>query len=182
MKKCLLFLLSFLVWDISVAQTDFIIVKKKVHTLKTFYRDSYISFTTSLRNYSGCINSIEKDSISLSEYDVRQMPTNLGVYVLDTIATYHSRIYYRDILKIQNASRGFDFAASGASLFGGGILLTSVGLGTWVFTKPHSRYHASPKLVIGSAALGALGYALLKSNGSGYSIGKKYKLEYIGTK
>ncbi|MEO6330761.1 MAG: hypothetical protein ABIO55_17635 [Ginsengibacter sp.] len=116
------------------------------------------------------------------EYDVRQMPTNLGVYMLDTIATYHSEIYYRDILKIGNEKKGFDLAASGGSLFGGGILLTTIGLGTWIFTKSGDRYHASPKLVIGSAVLAAAGYILLKTNSNNFIIGKKYQLKYIRTK
>jgi len=182
MKNLFLSLLSVLFCTLSFGQTDFIVVKKKDHTLKTLFAGSEISFTTSLRYYSGHIYAIKKDSIYLSEYDVRQVLTNLGVYILDTVATYHSAIYYRDILKIQNKRNGFNFGASGASLLGGGILLTTIGLGTWLFTKPGDQYHASPKLVIGSAILGAAGYILLKLNGSNYPIGKKYQLQYIRTK
>src|SRR5205085_9363945 len=139
-------------------------------------------FSTSLRNYSCRIDAVNKDFINLLEYDVRQVPTNLGVYILDTVATYHSAIYYKDILKIHNERKGFNFAASGASLLGGGILLTTIGLGTWIFTKEGDQYHASPKLVIGSAILGIAGYAILKLNGNNYPIGKKYQLQYIRTK
>jgi hypothetical protein len=182
MKKVFLSFLSFLFCHISVAQNDFIIIKKNDRTMKTMFTGSPVSFATSLRYYSGRIDFIKNDSIYLSEYDVRQMPTNLGVYILDTVATYHSEIYYRDILKIGNERKGFDLAASGASLFGGGILLTTIGLGTWIFTKSGDRYHASPKLVIGSAVLGAAGYILLKTNSNNYTIGKKYQLKYIRTK
>ena len=182
MKNLFLSFLSFMLCSISCAQADFILIKKKDHTLKTLFAGSEVSFTTPLRYYSGLINAIKNDSIYLLEYDVRQTPTALGVYMLDTVATYLSGIYYKDILKIQNAKRGFNLAGSGASLLGGGILLTTIGLGTWLFTKQEDQYHASPKLVIGSAVLGATGYILLKMNGSNYTIGKKYHLQYIRTK
>ena len=182
MKKAFLSLLSFLVCCVSVAQNDFIILKKNDRTVKTLFAGSAVSFATSLRYYSGRIDYIEKDSIFLLEYDIRQVPTTLGVYMLDTIATYHSKIYYRDILKIGNPKKGFDLAASGGSLFGGGVLITTVGLGTWLFTKSGDRYHASPKLVIGAAILAGAGYAILKTGTSSYSIGKKYQLNYIRTK
>ncbi len=61
-------------------------------------------------------------------------------------------------------------------------LLTAVGLGTWLFTKAGTEYYASPSLVIGGAALASIGYLLLKSNNSSYSIGKKYRLDYIKVK
>ena len=182
MKNLFLFFFLLLLWNTCFTQTDFIVLKKNDRTVKTLFAGSDVSFTTSLRYYSGRINAIEKDSIYLLEYDVRRLPTNLGVYILDTVATYHTGIYYKDILKIQNKRKGFNLAASGASLLGGGILLTTIGLGTWVFTKQGDQYHASPKLVIGSAILGAAGYFLLKMNGNNYPIGKKYQLQYIRTK
>ena len=182
MKNLFLSFFSLLFSSVCLAQADFIVLKKNDRTLKTMFVGSQVAFTTSLRYYSGLINAVEKDSIYLLEYDVRQIPTNLGVYILDTVATYRSGIYYKDILKIQNKRKGFNLAASGASLLGGGILLTTIGLGTWIFTKPGEQYHASPKLVIGSAILGAAGYALLKMNGNNYPIGKKYQLQYIRTK
>jgi hypothetical protein len=182
MKKFFLFAFLFFAWCSSIGQADFILVKKRDRTLKTLYAGSQISFTTSLRYYSGMIDAIKKDSIYLLEYDVRQIPTSLGVYMLDTVATYHNSISYRDILKIENKKAGFNLAASGASLLGGGILITTIGLGTWLFTKNGDQYHASPKLVVGSAVLGLAGYVLLKTNVDNYTIGKKYHLQYITTK
>jgi hypothetical protein len=182
MKKIVLSFIAFISCCLSFAQNDFIVVKKKDHTLKTLFSGSHISFTTSLRYHSGRISSIKNDSLYLLEYDVRKMPTNLGVYILDTVAVYGTAIFYKDILKIQHQKNGFDISASGASLLGGGILITTIGLGTWIFTKSGDRYHASPKLIIGSAILGAAGYALLKTNANSYTIGKKYRLNYIKTK
>lgn len=182
MKNIFLSFLSLLFSSVCLAQKDFILLKKNDRTVTTLFAGSQVSFTTSLRYYSGRIDAVEKDSIYLLEYDVRQIPTTLGIYILDTVATYRTGIYYRDILKIHSKRKGFNLAASGASLFGGGILLTTIGLGTWVFTKHGDQYYASPKLVIGAAILGAAGYGLLKMNNNNYPIGKKYQLQYIRTK
>src|SRR4051794_28143999 len=102
MKNWFLSCLSLLLISVCFAQTDFVVLKKNDRTLKTMFAGSQLSFSTSLRNYSGRIDAVNKDSIYLLEYDVRQVPTNLGVYILDTVATYHSAIYYKDILKIHN--------------------------------------------------------------------------------
>ena len=119
----------------------------------------------------------------MNQYDIRQLPTNLGVYVVDTVATYRLVFNYKDIMAIENQKRkGFDWGASGGSLLGGGILITAVGLGTWIFTKPGTQYHASPVLVGAGAALAGIGYVLLRSHGSKYKIGKKYQVEYVKVK
>src|SRR5215211_3350404 len=108
MKNWFLSFFSILFCSICFAQTDFIVLKKNDRTLKTLFAGSEASFTTSLRYYSGRIDAVEKDSIYLLEYDVRQVPTSLGVYILDTLAVYRTGVYYKDILKIQNKRRGFN--------------------------------------------------------------------------
>ena len=160
--------------------SDILILKKNNRTLQTFFPGNEITFKTSSVYYSGIIKSINRDSLFLLQYDVRQIPTNLGVYVLDTIATYRFAVNYKQITgfgKMKNNK--FDWSGSGGALLGGGILLTTVGLGTWLFSKPNTRYYASPYLVGGAAILGCIGYLLLKSGHKGMMLGKKYSLEYI---
>jgi hypothetical protein len=165
-----------------LAQSDLLILKKNGRTQRTFFPGSEISFTTSAGNYTAFITSIEKDSVFLIQYDIRQVPTNLGVYVLDTVARYRFGINYHDITAFGKDHNKFNWNASGGALFGGGILLSAVGLGTWIFTKPDTRYYASPALVIGSAALAGVGYLMMKSYNKGMPLGKKYQLIYIKTK
>src|SRR5665647_2921177 len=117
------------------------------------------------------VTSIERDSVFLIRYDIRQVPTNLGVYMLDTVGRYPFAINYHDITGFEKYNNKFDWKASGGALFGGGILLTTVGLGTWLFAKPNTRYYARPSLVIGSAALSGIGYLLLKSHNKGMPLG-----------
>lgn len=160
--------------------SDILILKKNHHTLKTFFPGNEISFTTSARYYNAIITSIRHDSLFLIQYDVRQIPTNLGIYVLDTVGTYRFAVNYKEITAFGKIKKNnFDWSSSGGVLLGGGVLLTTVGLGTWLFTKPNTRYYASPYLVGGAAILGGIGYLLLKSGNKKMILGEKYSLEYV---
>jgi hypothetical protein len=184
MKTVTLFFIASFFYNISLSQpSDFIILKKNQRTVKSFFSGSNISFETDRGYYTGQINAIQKDSLFLSQFDIQPVLTRLGVTVLDTIAVYKLSFNYKEIIKVGNQKKkGFNLAASGGSLFGGGILITAFGLGTWIFTKPGTEYHASTALIVASGALAGIGYLLLKSNNSTYNIGKKYQLEYIKVK
>ena len=181
MKTVFVFITIILCSGYCAAQpSDLLILKKNNHTLQTFFPGNEITFRTSSGNYGGIIKSISHDTIFLIYYDIRQMPTNLGVYVLDTVATYPFAVNCKEIIGFGKTKKNkFDWSGSGGALLGGGLLLTTVGLGTWLFTKPNSRYYASPYLVGGAAFLGGIGYFLMKSGNKEMMLGKKYSLEYI---
>jgi hypothetical protein len=163
--------------------SDLLILKKNDRTLQTFFPGNEISFNTTSGYYGGVIRYINHDSLFLVYYDIRQIPTNLGVYVLDTVATYPFAVNYHQITGFGKMKKNkFDWSGSGAALFGGGVLLTTVGLGTWLFTKPKTRYYASPYLVGSAAVLGGIGYLLIKTGNKGMMLGKKYTLEYVKVK
>lgn len=163
--------------------SDILILKKNLRTVKTFFPGNEINFTTASGFYSGFITSINSDTVFLIQYDIRQRPSNLGVYFLDTVATYRYGINYKQITALnKDRNKKFNWAGSGGVLFGGGILLTTVGLGTWVFSKPDTRYYASPYLVGGAALLAGIGYLLIKSGSKSLQIGKKYSLQYVNVK
>lgn len=164
------------------AQNDLLILKKHNRTIQSFYPGSEIDFSTSTREYEASIASITKDSLFLVQYDVRRLYTNLGVFVLDTVAEYHFAVNYKDILSLEKPRKNFDWSSSGAALFGGGTILTTAGLITWIFAKPNTRYYARPSLIIGAAALATAGYFLMKTGNKTQKIGKKYKLQYIKMK
>ncbi len=177
---CLFFSLT----NTSGAQSsDMLVLKKKGKTVDRFFAGNEISFSTGPVYYDGVISSIDRDTIFLTQYDIRQIPTTLGVYYIDTVATYHSAICYRDIVALNKKhDKSFNWSGSGAALFGGGTLLTAFGLGSWLFAKPDTRYYASPYLVGASALLGTAGYFLMRAGSGGIVIGKKYSLEYIAVK
>lgn len=165
-----------------IAQNDLLILKKNNKTVESFFPGSEMDLSTNTRYYEAYVTSIEKDSVFLVQYDVRRVYTNLGVFVLDTVAQYHFGINYHDIISLGKKRKNFDWNSSGAALFGGGVLLTTAGLITWIFAKPNTRYYARPQLVIGAAALAAVGYFLMKTGNKTRVLGKKYKLEYIKMK
>ncbi|MEO6819729.1 MAG: hypothetical protein ABI266_09235 [Ginsengibacter sp.] len=162
----------------SFAQSDLLILKKNGRTMQTFFPGSNLHFSTAIRQYDAYITSINKDSIFLVQYDIRYVPSNMGFNIVDTVARYNFPIYYKDIIAF-NKYKGSFIKGSGAGLFGGGILLTTAGLITWIFAKPNTRYYARPELVGAAAALTGIGYLMMISGGKEYKLGKKYTLSYI---
>ncbi len=131
------------------------------------------------------LTEIKRDSVFLVQYDVRQVYSpNLGVFVLDTVSAYHFVVAYKDIISIGKNTRNFNWNASGAALFGGGVLLTTAGLVTWIFAKPNTRYYARPQLVIGAAVLARNWIYSIKIRQQINEVGKKiyialYKTEIV---
>ncbi|MDQ6891006.1 MAG: hypothetical protein M3Z56_12100 [Bacteroidota bacterium] len=168
---------------VNAQSSDMLVLKKHGKTIRTFFPGNEVMFSTASGFYSGIITSINRDTVFLIQYDIRQRPSNLGVYFLDTVATYRYGIAYKQITGFDaNNSKTFNWAGSGGALFGGGVLITTVGLGTWLFAKPGTRYYTSPYLVGSAALLAGIGYLLVKPGGKGRELGKKYSLEYINVK
>jgi hypothetical protein len=182
MRNLLILLIAFFMTKGCYAQSDFLILKKNQKTVKSFYPGTQMKFYTSNNYHEGSVTSIERDSVFLIYYDVRQVMTTLGVYILDTVATYPFAVDYRDITSFKKERNNFDWGTSGAVLLGGGLLLTTAGLISWIFTKPNTEYYVTPQFVIGAALLAVAGYFIMKSAGKDLKLGKKYSLRYIKLK
>jgi len=183
MRLILILMMLLLGTHTCLAQNDLLLLKKNNRTVKSFYPGTHIAFSTDSRYYEAQITGIKKDSLFLVQYDIRRVYSPmLGLFVSDTVAVYPFAINYKEITSLGKEGNKFNWSASGGALFGGGILLSAVGLGTWIFTKPDTRYHASPALVITSAALAGIGYLMMKSYNKGMPLGKKYQLIYLKTK
>lgn len=156
---------------------DFILLKKKNKTIQTFYAGTTINFTTISGAYIAAhINGLKNDSLFLQEFIIQYLPTTIGTYILDTVGSYHYQFHYNQIKALgRSVKKGFNTKGSGASLFGGGVLLT-LGSGV-VFLADKEKF--SPGLLIVSAALATAGYFMAKGGSSGMLIGKKYKLLYM---
>lgn len=177
--RCFFILLFFFSAAFSFAQNDLLILKKNNRKIASFFPGKEIDFSTADRYFEAYITVVKNDSVFLVQYNIQRILTTMGVYILDTVSEYHFAMNYHEIISIGKKRKGFDLNASGATLFGGGILLTTAGLITWIFSKPKTRYYASPQLVIGSAALAVIGYILMKSGNKTMVLGKKYTLNYI---
>jgi len=162
----------------SFAQSaDFIILKKHNKRIDTYFSGTNIAFTTTSGTYiNALINGIKNDTLYLQEFLIQRMPTVFGTYILDTVGSYHYKFHYNQIKAIGKAEkRNFDMRGSGASLFGGGVLLT---LASGVVYLVDRKKFSAP-LLIASAGLATAGYFLSKGGSSGMTIGKKYHLEYM---
>jgi hypothetical protein len=175
MKKLLLLLFVFIAVQSFAQSSDFILFKHKDRTIKTFFVGGQISFTSNSGAFiEANITNIKNDTLFLQEYIIRQVPTQLGIYMLDT-TYYYGQYHYKQILSIGRTGRRFDWGGSGAALMGGGLLLT-VASGV-VFLADNKKF--SPELLGGAVALTGIGYLMSRSSGKGMVIGKKYSLVYI---
>jgi hypothetical protein len=180
MKKIgFILLLSFGFQYMNAQGGDFIFLKKKGKTIASFHAGNNINITTTKGNYiEAVIDRIYNDTLFLKEYMIRQIPTTLGVFVLDTVTSYPYKYHYNEILAIGKTGRRFNWSASASSLLSGGVLLT-LGSGI-VYLIDKDRF--SPQLLIAGVALGITGYIIgKKSNNGNMVIGKKYHLVYVGT-
>jgi len=175
-NRLLLFIVLLLGNQAFAQPTDVLLLKKNNKTIKRFYSGSNIEITTNKGVYlTAAINTIKNDTLFLKQYVVRQVPTQLGVFILDTVTTYYYKYHYNEIKAIGKTGRRFNLSASSASLLGGGILLTLAGGVVYLV----DRDNFSPSLMIASASLAAVGYVMGKTTGKGMIIGKKYSLGYL---
>lgn len=175
MKILLTAALSVLIFYSSAQSGDFILLKKNDRTIQTYFPGSTISFiSTTGAGIEAYIQSIRNDTLYLKQFVTRPVPTQLGVYVLDT-SFYYYQYHYNQIRAIGKKGRRFDWAGSGAALMGGGILLT-VASGV-VYLADNNKF--SPELLGAAVALTGVGYFLSRNSGGAMEIGKKYSLLYV---
>jgi hypothetical protein len=176
MKVLLLSIFLFLSGKLFSQPSDFLLLQKHNQTIASFYKGNDISFTTrSGAAIDAQITAIRNDSIFLAQYIIQQIPSNAGTNIIDTVGSYPYQFNYKEIKSINLGGRHFDFSASGASLFGGGILLVLASGVVYVA----DRKDFSPLLMIAGAALGLTGYLLSRTHNDHYAIGRKYKLAYL---
>jgi hypothetical protein len=92
------------------------------------------------------------------------------------VGSFRFQFHYNQIKAIGEWKKaGFDTKGSGATLMGGGALLT---LASGVVYLADREKFSAP-LLIASAGLGTLGYFMAKHGAKGIIIGKKYSLHYM---
>lgn len=175
MKLLLLSWFFFIAANCPAQSTDFMLLKNKSRTVKTYFPGSSISFTSANgAHIEGDIYAIKNDTLFLKQYIIRQVTTQLGFYILDT-STYYVQYHYNQIKSMGTTGRHFDLGGSGAVLMGGGLLLT-IASGV-VYLADNKKF--SPQLLAASAGLIGVGYLLSKKAGKGMVIGKKFSLLYV---
>jgi hypothetical protein len=175
--KLLLPILLFTCLNAHTQNADFIYVKKKGKTIQTIFSGRNLSFTTTSGAFiNAFINGIKNDTLYLQEFLIQQLPTTFGTYILDTLGSYRYKFHYNQIAIMgKKKKRGFNVSGSGASLFGGGVLLTAA---SGVIYLVDRKTFSAP-LLIAAAGLGGFGYFLMKVSNRPMYIGKKYTLQYM---
>ncbi len=175
--KLLLPLLLFISISSIAQSSDFLLLKKGSKTVHAYYAGTQIEFLSNTGAYlSAQITEVKKDSLYLQEFIIQKMITKFGFYILDTLGSYRYRFHYNQIVAIgQKKEKGFSWSGSGAGLIGGSALLSLGSLVVLVVDKEKF----SPGLLVGSLALGGLGYLISKTSHHPLKIGKKYHLLYM---
>ena len=176
--RYLLILLLFIIPCCVYAQpSDFIALKKKGKTVRSYFSGTHIEFITSTGAYrNALINRIYNDTLYLQEFEVRILPTTFGTYIRDTVGSYRFRYHYNQVASLGPKKQKFNWSGSGASLMGGGMLLI-LGSGV-VYLADKNNF--SPNLLGAAAALTFVGYLMNKSGSKGIVPGKRnYSFEYI---
>ncbi len=167
-----------LIGSVSFSQSaDFLVLKKKGKTLRSYYAGSNIAFQTNSGAFiDAYINAIKNDTLYLQEFLIQQLPSRLGGYYIDTVGSYHYKFHYNQLASLgHKPQKGFDIRGSGASLMGGGVLLTLASV--VVLIADPKKF--SPALMAASAGLAGAGYLMSKRGGKPIDLGKKYQLIYM---
>lgn len=184
MKLTFLVVLASLISVHAFAQTDFIVLKKKNNrTLRSYFPGTYLEGETYSGFYvHGYIQQLRNDSIFLQQIEVRQVPTQFGTPVLDTM--YHSIIlHYTDI-------RIFDYDKRRARDRGKSVLvpkLLQFGGAGYVILELVNSLNRKESLNEGNklaglgigAATFAAGYAWQRIKTRPRIAGKHYSVEYV---
>lgn len=186
MLRMLLFIIFTLVCLHSHSQaSDFIVVKKKNgRTIQTFMAGKAIVFKTNTGALiDGQIKDIRDDSIFVVRYDIRTVPTNLGVTMVDTISRSIFGTHYHNISRIKVFNRSDRVRGKVGSLLilgGSGYILLNVA-NSIGHNEPLTEKRNLRNLSIAAGAI-ALGYLSTQYFLADNFSRKWYKFVYVKMK
>ena len=169
----------------SAQPSDYIVLKKKNNrTLKTYFPGTFLSAVTYTGfTLNGVIKEIKNDSVFIEQFDVRQLPTQFGVPVLDTVI-YTIRLHYQEIAKYL-----YETNRPGARRTGGNLIPNIMiigGIGFIVLEVVNTIYRGESfsdgnKLTVMAIAAGiaATGFLWKHLQNRGDRAGKKYNVIYV---
>jgi hypothetical protein len=180
MFKTIMFFMLFMAAADARAQvktSDMVVLKNRQgHTIKTYFSGMPIDFgDRGGREVSGVVKKIDKDTIYIQQFDIRQAYNRWGTYVMDTVTTYLLKYHYNEISWIRKPSARMEFVRDGTIFIIGGTayLLLHV-VNAAILSEP----------VVGStvaiaAGVAAAGLVMKKLRKRRYTIGNKYSMAYI---
>jgi hypothetical protein len=155
---------------------DMVLLKKNGKTLINYMPGAHIAFhTTDGQEADGIIRKIERDSIFLTYFDVRQGYTPWYTTVLDTVSAYLMSYDYRTIDRIHRKPAGFEFIRNGSLFMIGGTAYALL----HVINAAYLKQPVDGRSLAIAGAFVAGGYLMKRLRKHHYPIGGRYKLEYI---
>jgi hypothetical protein len=183
MNCCKLLLLFIFISNITSAQSDFIILKKRSRVLETWFSGQYIQLQLNNRQWvSAQIKKIQDDSLYLRPFATRVLANRWGMPYVDTTYYGYMPVSVKNIRALPKMEESFAYVKNGLllQLGGGGYLVLNI-INTLSNNEPVFGNDNLPKVSIGAAVFAA-GTLLSLTRKSTYLIGKKYHIEYISSK
>jgi hypothetical protein len=182
MKQLLcVFLLFFHLHSFSQS-LDYISVRKKNGSvIKNFYSGSEITLQTTGGMYlQGPIKTIRNDTVYVTLYDIRYMPTVFGTYVKDTVSTVIFGLYKDEIGKIliQKRKSFLERTIAPLAMIGGAGYFTLNLLNGTFFDNEVSSDHKL-KVVGISVGMFGIGYLIKKLSSSDGFSKPSHKIVYV---
>jgi len=155
---------------------DMLLFKRNSKTMTTFMPGARISISDKDGRYAdGTIRKIDRDTLFITEYDVRKAYNMWYTSVLDTVSAFLTPIYYKDITKVYRRSSGFEFIRDGTLFMLGGAVYMILHLVNSAIQ--HQPVQASSMAIAGGVTVAGLMMHKLRKHY--YAVGHKYHFEYI---
>ncbi len=182
MKQLLSICLLLTMQIVSAQSLDYISVRKKNgRSVKNFYAGSEMHLQSFDGSYlNGPVKAVRNDSVLLTIYDIRRVPTIWGSIIKDTITSYIAGVHYKEIKRIHIGKRqGFFQRATGPVLMigGAGYIALNVANGT-IFNLSVKNKTNLRRLGIAAGAFG-VGYLLNKLFSSDGFNKKSHRIVYV---
>lgn len=161
---------------------DYLSVRKSNgRVIKNFYAGSEIVLQTTENAYlQGPIRAVLHDTVFVTLYDVRMMPTVFGSFVRDTIAVSEAAVFYKDVKRIYLARRRNFWQRNAGSLLmigGAGYVAVNVLNGAF-YNQPLTDKRNTKILGLSVGAFG-LGVLLKKVFASDGFTKKTHRIVYV---
>ncbi|WP_416440008.1 hypothetical protein [Phnomibacter sp. MR] len=158
------------------SQATALLLKKNNKTIQRYYPGRNISFITADKMpVNGRLDSLIRDSLFLTYFQLVQVPTPWGTYRTDTAGRYAIAFNMANVGALpRKRNRWFE-----GTLMTGGLAYTVLNLVNTVRENDPPFGKDNIANIIGGLGTAAVGYTIAKLKKSNYILGKTYRLAVI---
>ncbi len=158
------------------SQATALLLKKNNKTVQRYYPGRTISFfTTDKMPVNGRLDSLVRDSLFLTYFQLVRVPTPWGTFRMDTAGRYPIAFSLANVGSLpRKRNRWFE-----GVLMTGGIGYTALNMVNTVREKDPPFGKDNIANIIGGLGTAAAGYGIAKLKKSNYILGKTYRLSVV---